>query len=170
MQQDGLSVFEEPVMVPQWVRGSEHARLISPRHKSLTIVGLGDSISTGGKPIQAPVLVVSSFAELRERRNSAAGRIIVFNAPFVSYTETVNYRSRGPAEAAKAGGVAALVRSVTPFGLQTPHAGTTDLASVPAAAITVEDAELLRRMQRRGQEPVVELYMEAHTLPDVQSR
>lgn len=117
MQQDGLSVFEEPVMVPQWVRGSEHARLISPRHKTHNIVGLGDSISTGGKQIQAPVLVVSSFAELQQRRNSAAGRIIVFNAPFVLYTETVDYRSRGAADSAKAGGVAALVRSVTPFGL-----------------------------------------------------
>ncbi|GAQ81823.1 Peptidase M28 family protein [Klebsormidium nitens] len=170
MQRDGLSVTEEPVMVPRWVRGAEQARLVSPRNKTLAMVGLGDSIGTGGKPIVAPVLVVSSFADLALRRNEAAGRIVVFNTPFVSYGETVDYRSGGAAAAAAAGGVAALVRSVTSFSLQTPHAGTTDKASVPAAAITVEDAELLARMQRRGQEPVVELYMEAQTLPDVQSR
>lgn len=170
MQRDGLSVTEEPVMVPRWVRGAEHARLVSPRNKTLAMVGLGDSIGTGGKRIVAPVLVVSSFADLELRRNEAAGRIVVFNAPFVSYGETVEYRSGGAAAAAAAGGVAALVRSVTSFSLQTPHACTTEKASVPVAAITAEDAELLARMQRRGQEPVVELYMEARTLPDVQSR
>jgi carboxypeptidase Q len=45
---DGLKVTQEAVMIPRWVRGREHARLVSPsvREKTLNIVGLGESIGT----------------------------------------------------------------------------------------------------------------------------
>jgi len=38
---DGFSVKEQTVMVPVWVRGKEYANLISPRHKSMRVLGLG---------------------------------------------------------------------------------------------------------------------------------
>jgi carboxypeptidase Q len=41
---------------------------------------------------------------------------------------------------------------------------------IPHAAITVEDARMLHRMQERGQRVVINLKMAAQTLPDVQSR
>ncbi|MEO6183862.1 MAG: M20/M25/M40 family metallo-hydrolase, partial [Verrucomicrobiota bacterium] len=41
---------------------------------------------------------------------------------------------------------------------------------IPHAAITVEDAELLQRMQDRGEKIVARLKMEAKTLPDAKSR
>jgi carboxypeptidase Q len=69
--------------------------------------------------------------------------------------------------AARVGAVAALVRSITPYSLYTPHTGgmsyQADVAKIPTAGITIEDAELLARIQGRGHEPVVTLYMEAHT-------
>ena len=40
---------------------------------------------------------------------------------------------------------------------------------IPAAAITVEDAELLQRMQDRGTPAWVRLEMDAHLLPDAES-
>jgi carboxypeptidase Q len=58
--------------------------------------------------------------------------------------------------------------------MNTPHTGAMRYDSatrrIPAAAITVEDAMMLRRMQERGQRVVVTLAMQARTLPDVPSR
>lgn len=62
-------------------------------------------------------MVVQSFDELKRRGSEAAGRIVVFNQPFVSYGETVAYRDFGASEAAKLGAVATLIRSVAPFSI-----------------------------------------------------
>ena len=65
-------------------------------------------------------------------------------------------------------------RSVTPYSQQTPHTGAMAygdaVSRIPHAAITVEDAGLLHRMQDRGERVVVRLQMEAQMLPDVVSR
>lgn len=71
-------------------------------------------ISSG---IQAEVLVVTSFEELKQRASEAEGKIVVFNQPFVSYGETVAYRAYGASEAAKVGAVATLIRSITPLSI-----------------------------------------------------
>lgn len=63
------------------------------------------------------MLVVKSFEELKQRASEAEGKIVVFNQPFVSYGETVAYRSHGASEAAKAGAVATLIRSITPLSI-----------------------------------------------------
>ena len=175
MKRDGLAnVRGEPAMVPRWVRGSESVEMVRPRRKAMALVGLGGSVGSPQAGITAPVLVVSSFDELHQRAAEAKGKIVLFDAPFTSYGETVVYRSNGAVEAAKAGAVASLIRSVTPRSLYTPHAGAMRYDSttrkIPHAAITVEDAELLHRMQRRGVTPVLTLKMEARMLPDAPSR
>lgn len=53
----------------------------------------------------------------------AKGKIIVYNQQYVSYGKTVQYRALGAREAAKVGGVASLIRSVTPFSIYSPHTG-----------------------------------------------
>lgn len=84
----------------------------------------------------------------------AKGKIVVFNEPYVSYGETVKYRSYGAVEAAKLGAVATLIRSVTPFSIASPHTGWQDYNSnvtkIPTACITIEDAQMLNRMYDRG--------------------
>src|SRR5690554_2428475 len=175
MQSDGLdNVRGEPVMVPHWVRGKESLEMIEPRRTSLKVLGLGGSVGTPEEGITAPVLVVRSFDELEERKDEAAGKIVVFNAPFTSYGQTVQYRGNGAIRAAQAGAVATLVRSVASMSLYSPHTGMLrydeGTPRIPAAAITVEDAEMLQRMQDRGQSIVLHLSMGAHTLPDAQSR
>ena len=48
---------------------------------------------------------------------------MVFNEKWVNYPVTVAYRSKGASEVAKLGGLASLIRSVTPFSIYSPHAG-----------------------------------------------
>lgn len=174
LRADGFdSVREERIKVPRWVRGKESATLRQPTQRSLTMLGLGGSVGTGGRDLTAPVLVVSDFGDLERRAGDVAGRIVCFNVPFTNYGATVAYRSRGAGEAAKRGAVAVLVRSVGPTSLNTPHTGSVtypaDVPRIPAAAITIEDATQLSRMQDRGDVPVVSLRMGARTLSDVWS-
>ena len=175
MKSDGLAnVRGERAMVPHWVRGEESVDLIKPRAARLRMLGLGGSIATPRKGITAPVLVVNSFDDLRARASEAQGKIVLFDAPFTSYRETVHYRVDGASAAAKVGALASLIRSVASFSIRSPHTGVmhydSTAARIPAAALSVEDAEMLHRFQDRGQPVVVRLRMSARTLPDVASR
>ena len=175
MRADSLeNVRGEPVMVPHWVRGHESAELIEPRPKPLPMLGLGGSIATPAAGITAEVLVVGSFDELRARAADARGKIVLFDVPFTTYGETVQYRTTGAIEAGRAGAVASLIRSVAPYSMKTPHTGgmryEDGVPRIPHAAITLEDAAMLHRMQDRGERIVVRLAMEAETLPDSPSR
>jgi len=175
MRKSGLAnVRGEPAMVPHWVRGRESATLVTPREANLPMLGLGGSVATPKRGITSEVLVVSSFDELTRRAAEAKGKIVLFDAPFVNYGQTVAYRRNGAIEAAKVGAVASLIRSVTPYSMRTPHTGQmayeSTVTKIPHAAITVEDAMMLHRMQSRGEKVVVRLEMAAQTLPDVPSR
>jgi carboxypeptidase Q len=175
MRRDGLAnVHGEPVMVPHWVRGAESAELVSPRRQRLGMLGLGGSVGTPEGGITAPVLVVSSFDDLAAHAAEARGRIVLFDVPFTTYRETVRYRGGGAIAAAKVGAVASLIRSVSSYSLHNVHTGSmsydSSVTRIPHAAITVEDAMMLHRMQTRGQQPVVTLTMSAQTLPDAPSR
>ena len=172
MRADGLeNVRGQPVMVPAWVRGAESAVLVTPTGDiDLPMLGLGGSVGTAAEGITAEVLVVTSFEDLEARAAEAQGRIVLFDVPFTSYGRTVQYRVGGATAAAAAGAVASLVRSVGPTSLSTPHTGTMRYQEgdrqIPHAAITIEAAEMLHRMQDRGQTPTVRLVMEARMAED----
>ncbi|NJD17909.1 MAG: M20/M25/M40 family metallo-hydrolase, partial [Gemmatimonadetes bacterium] len=175
MRADGLeNVRADPVMVPHWVRGEESLHLLLPRARKLPVLGLGGTVATPPGGIRGEVLVVSSYDELEARKAEAAGRIVLFDVPFTNYGETVQYRSGGAVAAAKAGAVASLLRSVGPVSLQTPHTGgmryEDGVPRIPHAAITVEDAQMLHRMQERGERIEVLLKTEGQQLPDAPSR
>ncbi|XP_074841779.1 carboxypeptidase Q isoform X2 [Carettochelys insculpta] len=168
LQEDGLeNVNLEPVKVPHWERGEESALMLAPRNYSIAILGLGSSIATPPEGITAEVLVVTSFDELHKRAQDAKGKIVVYNQPFVGYGETVKYRSQGAVEAGKVGAVASLIRSITPFSINSPHTGwqnyQSDVPKIPTACISVEDAEMMARISSRGTRIVVTLKMGAKT-------
>jgi carboxypeptidase Q len=175
MKSDGLdNVRGEPVLVPHWVRGKESLEMLQPLVRELPMLGLGGSIGTPPEGIRAEVMVVSTFDELTSRADEAKGRIVLFDAPFTSYRQTVGYRVQGAIAAARAGAVASIIRSVTPYSQQTPHTGTMaydeEVPRIPHAAITVEDAEFIHRAIDRGERVELHLRMEAKTLPDTWSR
>jgi carboxypeptidase Q len=175
MKRDGLqNVRGEPVQVTRWVRGGESAVLEKPRLDTLHMLGLGGSVGTPARGITAPALVVTSFDELERRKAEARGKIVLFDVPFTDYEATRRYRSDGPSAAARVGAVACLIRSVATFSIRSPHTGRTTYdstaARIPAAALSVEDAMMLHRMQERGQPVVVTLKMAARQLAPARSR
>ncbi|MDH3627911.1 MAG: M20/M25/M40 family metallo-hydrolase [Acidobacteriota bacterium] len=174
MESRGLSVRLQPVMVPHWVRGEESARVVTPRPRALPMLGLGMSVGTPEGGITAPVVVVESFEELEAMNpEEIEGKIVVYAVEWIGYGGTVAYRTHGASRAAALGAAAVLVRSATSRSLVTPHTGALrydgEQPRIPAAAITVEDAEWFKRMKALGQTMTVELKMAARTLPDTES-
>jgi Iap family predicted aminopeptidase len=174
MKQAGLAnVRTIPVKVPHWVRGAELAQIVAPVERPLFMLGLGNSVGTPEGGISAEVVAVSTFDELEKLGSAVKGKIVLFDAPYVSYGETVEYRSSGPSRAARLGAVAALVRSVTGRSLRDPHTGALGYLpadpKIPAAALAVEDAIWIHHLVQAGRHVRVHLEMGAHFEPDADS-
>jgi Zn-dependent M28 family amino/carboxypeptidase len=175
MEREGLeNVWQQPVKVPHWVRGSESLEMVSPVARPLALLGLGGSVGTPVDGITAPLVVVESFDELSSlERQHVEGKIVLFAVPWEGYGPTRQYRGRGASAAAEMGAAAALVRSATNRSIYSPHTGAMSYAEgiprIPAAAITVEDAAWIRHLTAAGREVVVKLQMGAKKLPDADS-
>ncbi len=165
LAKDGLQASKETVNAPRWIRGEESLFLLGDHRRELPMLGLGNAVGTQGKPVEAEVMVVTSFEELTARAGEAQGKIILYNVPFTTYGDTVKYRIGGADQASRVGAVAALVRSVGPHSLATPHTGTLrysgEVKEIPAAAVDIETAEMLARRAARGVPSRVRLTMEA---------
>lgn len=168
-EKDEIKVWTEPVKVPVWVRGEEELSLVKPRAEKLDLLALGGTVATPKAGIEAPIVVITDFEELGPQ---VKGKIVLYNHPMKvtvpaidGYGEAVAYRGQGASKAAKFGAVAVLVRSVTTHSLATPHTGgmwyDEALPKIPAASITVEDAERLSRMAKDG-EVRLKLRLTAH--------
>lgn len=175
------NVHTEAVEVPHWVRGDESLTMIAPRPMEIAMLGLGGSVGTPSGGLTAEVVVVKDEKELESIGDAARGKIVLFNYPMRPYTEehgpgygdAVRFRTHGARWASQQGAVASLVRSVTATSLQNPHTGAMrygDAAvKIPSAAITIEAADMLDRLTKRGIKPIVNLKMEAKTLEPAMS-
>lgn len=185
----GLSVTLQPARVPHWVRGEEQAELVeypgrpSGLTQRLHLTTLGGSVATPKQGLTAPVLVVRSFDDLKAHAAEARGRIVVFDHAFnqdlasngqamSAYGQAVAYRVQGASAAARAGAVAALIRSVGGADFRLPHTGVMkyegDAPKIPVAALSAEDAMLVDRLAAQG--PVsLHLLLTPQTLPDADS-
>lgn len=186
MRDAGLThVRVESVMVPHWDRGSvEEAILLDAgghRIGPLSVCALGGSVGTSVKGITADVVEVRSFDQLRALGRGGQGKIIFFNRPmdptkldpFDAYGGAVEQRSRGAVEAARVGGVAAIVRSMTTLRDNVPHTGSMSyvdsLRKVPAVAIGIQDADRLSALIAAGKTPRIHMRLNCTTHPDVSS-
>jgi carboxypeptidase Q len=180
----------EKAMVPHWVRGEETAALVQfpgqaqNTTQKIVLCALGPSVATSPNGIEAEVIAVKNFDELKSLpRDKVAGKIVLFNYPFdkqmaaegrggEAYGEAVVYRSDGPSAAARQGAVACLIRSVGGADYRLPHTGQTDYTNdapkIPAGAVTAEDAELIADLVRQGTVRM-KLVLTPQTLPDVES-
>ncbi len=183
------NVHLETIMVPHWVRGEEEAFIVSDKSikmkqtmqvQRLAVCALGGSIATPEKGIDAEVIEVKNFDQLKALGVKAKGKIIFFNRAFdptklntfEAYGGAVDQRSRGAIEAAQVGAVGVLVRSMTHSTDDVPHTGAMHYADsvkqIPAAAIGVASANRLSDLLAKGNVRVL-LRLTCKTLPDVAS-
>lgn len=178
-------VWLHSVMVPHWQRGEiEQAFLTDSKNNEqsdLVVAALGGSIGTPEGGISAQVLEVHSFEELKEKAEQARGKIIFFNRPFdptipltfTAYGGAVRQRTQGAIQAAKVGGVTALVRSVTSLNDNVPHTGLVryeeGTTQIPAAAVGVLDAAKLSLALKNDPELEVTVDLSCQNLPEEES-
>src|SRR5208282_106993 len=166
----GADVTLEKATVPHWVRGEEKGELISwsgqtpGTTQKVVLTALGGSVATPPEGISAEVVVVDNWQQLHALPpDTVKGKILLFNHKFDkelaaqgdglnAYVGGVVYRGAGPIAAAAAGAIAVLVRSVGGADFRLPHTGMTQYApgvpKIPAAAVTAEDADLLKDLGR----------------------
>jgi carboxypeptidase Q len=186
----GADVHLEKTIVPHWVRGAETAELLTwpgqtpNTTQKIVLTALGGSGATPANGLQAEVLVVNSFDELRQVPTATVkGKILLFNEKFdkqlaangdggSAYGKAVVYRGAGPALGKSLGAAAVLVRSVGGADYRLPHTGATfvdgDGPQIPSGAITAEDADLLANLTRQGP-ATMHLTLTPQTLPKVES-
>lgn len=149
------NVHTENATVPHWERGYEMAQLIMPHKQNFQILGLGGTIGTPRGGIIGNVIAVENTTEFEKySKSDVEGKIVVFVPKWEGYGKTVYYRSNAASIAAEKGAIAALVRSITPFSIGSPHTGMfhykDNIKKIPVACLTVEDAEMLLRLYRKG--------------------
>jgi Zn-dependent M28 family amino/carboxypeptidase len=175
----------EPVRVPRWERGSVSELVVvepaAHAGERLSVLALGGSEPTLAGGLEGEVLAVSSFEELKARAAEAAGKLVLFRRPmnaalaepFEAYGGAVNQRSSGAIEAARVGGVGALVRSMTMARDDAPHTGqmryAEGVARVPAAAVSTLACERIEAWLAAGERVRLRLALDCRTLPDVDS-
>jgi hypothetical protein len=178
-------VWLHSVMVPYWQRGETEKAFLTHSYNNkqveLVIAALGGSIGTSEKGISAKVLEVQSFEELQEKADLAKGKIIFFNRPFDptvfstfdGYSDAVMQRTQGAIQAAKVGGIASLVRSVTTLNDNIPHTGLVryedGTTQIPAVAIGILDANKLSLALHDDPELEVTIKLSCKNLPDKES-
>jgi hypothetical protein len=177
------NVHLQPVKIPHWVRGKvqfAEAKTSSGKTLPLSICALGGSIGTPADGITAEVIEVQSLDEVR-MPGLVKGKIVFYNRPldpaaantFESYSGAGDQRNRGPAEAAKAGAVAAIVRSLTLALDDFPHTGGTnfkeDVPKIPSVAVSTLDANALSKLLKEEPRLKVTLKLDSQQFPDVDS-
>jgi hypothetical protein len=190
MRAQGAEVTLEKAKVPHWVRGAETAEVVSwtgqtpgTAHK-VVLTALGGSVATPAEGLTADVVVVDDWNQLHALPPGAVkGKILLFNHKFDkelaavgdglnAYEGSVVYRGAGPIAGAAVGAVAVLVRSVGGADFRLPHTGMTiysdALPKIPAAAVTSEDADLLKDLSSQGTVKL-HLTLTPQTLPDAES-
>jgi len=167
-------------MVPHWVRGIEMGRIVAPVDRPMALTALGGSDPTPEEGIDAAVVEVGSFDDLKAAGEKVRGSIVLFSSAMrrngtgmEGYGPGVGMRTRGAVEAEKLGAVGMLIRSLGTAAYRLPHTGAMNydpnVPHIPGAAISSEDADLIHRLIDAGETVRVHFVLGCRTLPDVES-
>jgi carboxypeptidase Q len=155
----------ETYRMPVWLRGEEKAEIVAPFPQPLKLAALGRSGATPPEGLTAEVVYFPTFDDLRAAPDgSLKGKIAFISNQMEPTQDGSGYGQYGPARfvgpsvAASKGAVAAVIRSIGTDHGRGPHTGGTNWADgvtpIPAAALSVADAENLERMFARTKGPV----------------
>lgn len=155
------NVRVEPYRMPVWERGAETAEIIAPFPQKLTLAALGNSGATPATGLTGEVVVFANMAAFQAAPDNAIkGRIVYIGNAMPRTQDGSGYgaygtaRFVGPALASQRGAAAIIIRSIGTDHHRFPHTGTTDFPAgvkpIPAAALSVPDAEQLERIAARG--------------------
>lgn len=149
-------VISQSCLVPHWVRGGkDEAFIVGPKNIPLDVLALGNTMGSGPKGVQAPVVLINSFEELEQKKADIKGKIVFYNykfndsyiRTFEAYRDAVGYRGAGPGAASRYGAVGVLIRSMSHAADNNPHTGGTryndSFPKIPAAALGLQDADKL---------------------------
>ncbi len=151
----------EEFQMPTWVRGEETGYVTSPFPHKLHISALGNSGSTGAGGLEAEVVYFKTLDALRAVPDgSLQGKIAFVSHAMQRTQDGSSYGAFGPARfvgpniAAKKGAAAIVIRSAGTDYHRNPHTGNTNFEAgvtpIPAAAMSLPDAENLERIFERG--------------------
>jgi len=155
------NVHVEPSRMQVWVRGAETAEIVSPFPQRLVVAAIGRSGATPPQGISAPVIGFDSVAALEAAPDSAVrGKIVFVSHAMKPAQDGSGYgyygpiRRYAPSIAARKGAAAIVIRSLGTDYHRNPHTGIQSVAEgvtpIPAAALTIPDAEQLQRILKRG--------------------
>lgn len=155
------NVHIEPFMVNGWVRGTETGEIEGANPRKLAITALGNGGATPTEGLSAEIVMFDGLAALKAApEGSLKGKIAFVTHRMAPAQDGSSYgafgpiRFTGPAVAAKKGAAAIVIRSVGTDHHRLPHTGVTqfakDVAPIPAAAVSVPDAELIERLAAKG--------------------
>ena len=155
------NVHSEPFNLRAWIRGTEIADIVGSVPQHLAVTTLGGSVATDANGIEAEIALFRTYDELLAAApGSLNGKIAVVTQRMMRLQDGSGYgaasriRRAGPSEAAKRGAVAYLLRSLSTDNRRLPHTGALDYQEgapqIPAAALSVPDAEQLERLAAHG--------------------
>jgi carboxypeptidase Q len=164
------NVHVEPFDMPVWVRGAETAEVVSPFPQKLVLAALGNSGATPDAGLTAEIVGFSSLQALKAAPDAQVRGKIVFvwhrmtaTQDGSSYGYFGDVRRAGPSIASSKGAAAILIRSIGTDHHRVPHTGVQTWADgaqpIPAAALSVPDADQLERMLSRGKPVTVHLVL-----------
>ena len=161
-------VWLEPVTFPKWVRRSESGQVVGRHAQPLTLTALGGS---PGGTVEAEVVRFADLAALQAApAGSLAGKIAFIDYRMERARDGSGYgpgsrvRSGGPSAAIRAGAAGYLMRSAGTDSHRNPHTGITrfddGLEPIPAAALSVPDADQLTRLLALGKPVTVRMALD----------
>jgi hypothetical protein len=162
------NVRNEPFQMKTWVRGVETLEVLAPFPQPLRLTALGNSGATPAAGLNAEIAYFPNLAALQAAPDGSLKGKIAFVSHSMTRTQDGSQygafgavRRSGPATAARKGAAAILIRSVGTDYHRNPHAGGTGfpegVTPIPAAALSLPDAEQLERILKRGQPVNVKL-------------
>jgi carboxypeptidase Q len=171
-------VWLQAADVRYWYRGKESLFLkLGSEYKQVAALSLGNSEGTGGKTLEAPIVMVHNFDELKALPISVVkGKIVYFNYrfrqdfifTFQGYGDAVKYRGRGASAAVEKGAVGVIIRSMSTGTDDFPHTGWMGYADstnkIPAMALGNTTADLLEQACKKG-DAMARMKSECHMVP-----